>query len=409
MKFLLLASLMAVSAVCEGNVAQANLQLETQTLKNNEISYNGVKLFIGKGDESSKDSLFFQIDLSHSFTLIGDKDATTWGIPCKDEKVNSCSAKSADTTEDFYNFFAYKYSDASIYSRFDKESPFKGEGVEKFDVRLVRGGQKWFLNSFGALGLSPQSAFAKYIRGAYDKDFSLALRFKVQNPTAKNSRLDFNGFVIQNPLIEEKDVLFKTKLDKKAEFWTVTGDLSLPGTEYDLRGKSFCLTTLSNEIIQTIDADDFQRRIQEVACSGKYWTDCTKKEADLKKLSPLAITFGTVLFVFSPEEYTYFGDNGVLMARVGDIGIMRSDRQCPPNSEFGLGKLFFQKYFPLFTFMKDGAAQLTFLQKLDVKEEPQKPWVLIGIAIAIVLIALAIFLYLKPKTAPASEEYALAD
>ena len=409
MKFILLASLVAASAVCEGNVAKANLQLETQTMKNNDISYNGVKLFVGKGDETSKDSLFFQIDISHPHTLIGDKDATTWGIPCKDEKANSCSAKNAETTEDFYNFFSYKYSEASIFSRFDEEQPFKGEGVDKLAVRLVRGGQKWFLNTYGALGLSPHSAFAKYIRGAYEKDFSLALRFKVQNPSVTNSRLAFDGFVIQNPAVEEKDVLFKTQLDKKADFWTVTGALNLPGTEYDLKDKSFCLTTLSNEIIQTIDAEDFQRRIQEVACSGKYWTDCTKKVADLKKLSPLTVTFGTAAFVFSPEEYTYFDSKDVLMARVGDIGTMRSDRQCPPNTEFGLGKLFFQKYFPLFTFTKDGAAQLSFLSKLEVKDEPQKPWILIAIAVAVVFLAIVIFLCLKPKTAPAADQYALAD
>lgn len=407
MKGLLFLAAFFVSNSLGGNVADSNFQISTSTAVLHDIGFNGVKLVVGSGQEPNSDPLFFFMDISHDYTIVGDSKQVKWGVVCN-EQSNSCKVEDQTTQEDFYNAFQVKYQKASVFTRVNPNQKLNTEGITKLNIRLMTGGQKWFLDSFGVLGLTPQGDFANYLRGVYDKDTSIAIKYKLKTLANRNERLVFDGYAVQNPIVGQTDTLFTTTLPKDAKFWTVKGDLAFPESEYNYKDVEFCLTTISSEIIQVIDAMVFNRKIQTMACDGKYWNECTKKNADLKKLPLLSITLGTATFSFTPEEYTYFDNDGVLTTRIGDIQPMRSDQQCPLKSEFGLGKLFFQKYIPLFTFVKDGSAKLSFLNKLDVQDEKSKIWLYIALGGAIIAIVVILVILLRWK-APSDDEYAQAN
>lgn len=404
MKTLVTGLLLAAALQGATNTAQTNLQLDTQSEAPNQVGYNGVKLFVGAGDESVKDALYFSIDISHPFTIVGDKTPAKWGIDCKDPKTNSCQVDDPAIKEDFINFFYYKYLGASLFARFSQDQKLATDGLKKLPVRLMEGGQAWYLGGWGLVGLAPRGDFGNYLRATFDKDVSIAFKYKLTTPGNANNRLTFDAYALLNPVVGQSDLLYSATLEDGADFWTVRGDLLLPDTEYNYKNQVFCLTTSSAEIIQTIDADDFNRRIQELACSGKYWTDCTKSTADISKLKPLTITLGAASFSFTPQEYTYFSDKGILMSRIGDVGVMRSDRQCPPHAELGIGNLFFQKYFPILTFLKAGGAQVGFLSKLDVVEKKSNFWLILAIIGAIIAIAVILYIILQRKQ-KRDEEY----
>lgn len=407
MKGLLFAAAFLASFSLGGNVADSNYQISTSSTVLHDIGFNGVKLTVGSGQEKSSDSLFFFMDISHDFTMVGDSKQAGWGVVC-DEQSNSCKVEDPATQEDFYNAFLVKYQKASAFARVNPGQKLTTEGVSKLNIRLMTGGQKWFLDSYGVVGLTPQGDFANYLRGVYEKDTAIAIKYKLKTPANRNERLAFDGYAVQNPTYNETDILFSTSLPKEEKFWTLKGDLSFPDSDYIYKGIRFCLTTISSEIIQVMDALVFNRKIQETACGGKYWNECNKSTADLKKLPLLSITFEKTVFSFTPEEYTYFDNKGILTSRIGDIQPMRSDRQCPIESEFGLGKLFFQKFIPMFTFVKDGSAKLSFLNKLEVQEPKSSIWLYIALGGAIISIAVILVILLKWK-APSDDEYAQAD
>ena len=337
------------------------------------------------------------MDISKGWSLIGDSLRVSWGIECKDPKTNSCQVEDATLREDFYSFFQYKFVKASVHARLNPDQVLETEGIEKLPLRLIEGGQPWPFGGWGVLGLSPQGDFARYVRRLAEEDFSLGMKFQLTTPRADNERLAFESFVIQNPIVDPNTVLVSVELSESEEFWTLQGDLSLPDTEYQLQNRRFCLSSTASEIVQVIDALEFNRSVQRLACGGKVWTDCTRANADLSKLQPLTLIFSGAQFTFSPQEYVFFGRHEELKTRIGDIWSMRSDQQCPPGTELGLGKLFFQKYFPLFTFTTDGKSKLSLLDKLEIKDTTTDLPRMLMIVGGVVLFAVIIFAIVRSK------------
>ena len=387
------------SAACD-NVLSQDLQIDsTYVVLDDNFSYNLLKLFIGKGDEPRHDANYMEIDINHCFSIIGDLDNPNvkWGISCKDPAQNSCQVDDTNTKDDFYNFFLYKYKPASVHVRLNSPEKLVVDNLKKLPIRLHQGGQKWYLDTAGTLGLSPQSEFGNYLRAAYKTDVPLAIKYKATNPKVSSELLQFNSYVVLNPTLNATQIITSFTYAATENFWSLKGALKLANTEYNYNNINFILTSNANEIIQTIDAMDFCHRIQEVACNGLILANCNKTNADLTKLSNLEFTFNEKVFSFTPAEYTFYNDRDVLDCRVGDVGSLRSDYQVPPKTEFALGKMFFEKYIPLFTFNADGTAKLTFLNTLEVKEKNSSIWLILGIVGAVIAIAVILYIMMHKK------------
>ena len=90
-----------------------------------------------------------------------------------------------------------------------------------------------------------------------------------------------------------------------------------------------------------------------IVCDGKKGLDCTDKNSDFSKAKDLEISFGEFKVTFKPQEYLYSDKDrkGAISCRFGDPEGLRGGRICDADkTEFAVGKLFFEKLFPVLTF-----------------------------------------------------------
>lgn len=82
----------------------------------------------------------------------------------------------------------------------------------------------------------------------------------------------------------------------------------------------------------------------------------------------------------------------MIECRIGDPELLRSMELCDPNTEFGLGKMFYSKFYPVLSFNKNGTSSIKILKDFDfpVKKESSSIlkywWILLIILIIIILV-----------------------
>lgn len=91
--------------------------------------------------------------------------------------------------------------------------------------------------------------------------------------------------------------------------------------------------------------------------------------------------------------------------RIGDPEGLRGGRYCNhQTTEFGLGKLFFQKAYPLLTFKQDETVNVSFINHYDFPSKHGinllKYW---WILLIVLVVLIVIFLVVKKKSS--DEEY----
>ena len=155
-----------------------------------------------------------------------------------------------------------------------------------------------------------------------------------------------------------------------------------------------CLTNQDDNLIVTSNAFIQCDEIKKIICDGKVGLDCTKDNADYSKASNLRVQLGDLVVEVKPEDYLYVDtDNkNMIECRIGDPELLRSMELCDVNTEFAVGKMFFQKFNPVLTFNKNGTSSIRILKEYEFpKSESSNSilkywWILLIILIIIILV-----------------------
>lgn len=156
---------------------------------------------------------------------------------------------------------------ASTYVRFEEKekleinSPSNGT-IPKLPIDLVTAQQdnKWQLDNWGILGLSPKGSFLTYLKKAYvdSESISLALKHTLTEVEAENDLMRFQVQAYLNPLKEkhykDEDVFGTYPIDSADDFWYLKGGIALGDTQFKYDDQKICLSTLGNELFGVIDS-----------------------------------------------------------------------------------------------------------------------------------------------------------
>jgi len=193
----------------------------------------------------------------------------------------------------------------------------------------------------------------------------------------------------------------------------LNGDVSIEGTSLDIKNEEICITNFDDNIFVSWDSTLECDEVAAAVCDGKKGIECTSKNADLTKAKNLKIKIGKIELEFTPQEYLFFNKNhsDALSCRIGDPETLRGGRICNnETTKWGVGKLFFQKAFPLFEFKNDGSSTLKFLKSYNFPDKHETNWFfrwgyILLIILLIIVIVVFVVLILKKKKNRDSEDY----
>lgn len=407
-----LATLLLLTGTLSLNTAAPNYELTTETLSKNKNQYYGIQGLLGTGNEKSSDKTTLEVSLGFPGLILGDKNKAKWGIDCSNKDNNSCEV--TDPTEDTFYYYSKKltYQKAALYLRLDTNNKLNitEPAVDKVQSRLITGGNSWILNDWGVLGLAPQGAFAKYFSAAYTTSASLLLLFNAKDKTAENEKLAFDFRAFINVNYNDTSVVKVIDVPAKTNYWAGVASLDFISPAFSFKNAAICFNTLDDQIIQVIDVLDRCDAVKKLICAGKIGPDCTKDIADFKKAPKLTLQFGETNFEFLPEEYLFYKSDKVVDCRFGDAESLRVNELCDPTTEFGVGRLFMQKFIPVFKYNFGQNAQLVLLNQFTPPYNPLIPpgywlWIILGIVLALVVIGAVVAFVMKKKRADDDEHY----
>lgn len=393
---------MIISSFATTEDDQKNLLKENTSVKTESVmTPYGVHIagyfYTGDGDNNSGQKVPLEPIFGRKQSTLGDSNSTNWGIECNE--VNSCSFDSEDTITDFYKSMMFTYKKASLNLRLQNENT-NVEGLNKLNIQLVNGGNHWPLNNFGILGLSPRGDAGNYFRNLYSDDTSLLVHYEVQDNTATDSNINFDTHFIVNPILEKDNVLVTFDFSEKDQFWSANGSMVIDGTSINFQNENICFSNSDNNLIITNDSFNQCEELQKLACNGEIGAKCNKDNADLSKIPSLTVKLEEFEVQFSSEEFMFFDSDNNLSCRIGDPGDLRILDLCDRNTEFALGKMFYQKYYPVLTFKKDLTSSFSFLKTYDFPKEDSESnfWLIFWWILAIIIIlAIIVFIVVVRK------------
>ena len=430
-----------------------NIELKTSFNTYFEKNFNSFEIFIGSNNDS-RISQMFHYDFGLSDIILGDKNKVKWGIECSepdttkntnqfknnenilrdnkelfekknpevieknilkkneallkvDSKMNTCQKLSFKEEISFYNFSMYTYIKSDLYFRFKINERIEEKEGKKTNLNLItKENNKWALKNVGVIGFSPQSNFSNYLRNNYKEDISFLFyyNYKKNNSTPTNL-LQFRSRLILNPRIVPKNILFKINLDKKINSWDFEADFELEKTDWVHKKKKLCITNALSEIIISVDNLNMCDSVKTIACDNKIGNACKRKDINLTKLPNLIFKIKDKKIVIPGIDYIYFSDDNVLQCRFGDMASLRPMQVCDRNAEFAIGKMFFDKFYPVFKFKKDGNSELAFLDEYIFDENSNGFYWIIAAFICFLIIAVIIFILIKKKRVSDMEFY----
>jgi hypothetical protein len=290
-------------------------------------------------------------------------------------------------------------------SQYEKLTTQTGEtSVPKMKVDLVQKQQddNWQLDQWGVLGISPKGSFLNYLRSLYSdsETITLAVKHTLSEADSDNDLLRFISQVYMNPdkakHYEDKNVMGPFNMPEEDDYWTIKGSIKLGDTEFGYSNQKICLSTLGNELFGVIDSLVWCDEIKKIVCDGDT-KHCTKTKADMEKAPKITFKLEDHVVEFTQEDYVYFKDDD-LQCRFGDICDQRSEGVCGKETQVVLGKLFFEKYTPMFvTDVKTGAASVKFVKDFKAPKERVVVWLIIGIVAALVAVLALVYIIVKKR------------
>lgn len=390
------------------NKLEKNLELTVSSVSVDKRNFPAFESYIGEGKESSTTALYFEYNFGKQTTIVGDKDATGWGIQCidtEDKYNNSCQVPTESEKEDFYYSSLFKYKPTNLLLRFTAGDKLDVDKKSALPVQLVTGGKNWPLKSLGVLGLAPQGDFAKYIRQMFSDNTTLLFGYEASNPTAENDDLKFKNHVVLNPEYKDTDVAIKFTLDSSSNNWNFVGDVALSDTEFKFNQTDVCFSSISNELIIVADNIVMCDAVKEKVCDGKFGPECKKDNANISNAPNLTITFQQNTLTFKGEDYIYFDKNNVVACRFGDLSSLRPEQVCAEDTEVAVGRLFFTHHIPALTFNTDNSSVLTLVNSYKFVEPSNIIWIIVGVACAVIAIGVILFILLKRRSESNQEYY----
>lgn len=297
---------------------------------------------------------------------------------------------------------------SEMYVRMDQYEKIKtttdNGKVPKLKVDLVQAQQdnSWQLDTWGVLGVSPNGTFLNYLRTLYaeSESISLAVKHTLSEADSDNDLLRYIVQVYLNPdqvkHYKDSNVLGEFQIPPGDNYWTVKGSISLGDTQFKYSDKKICLSSLGNELFGVIDSLVWCDQVKKMVCEGDT-KHCTKTKANMDKAPTITIKLGDKDVSFGHDDYVYFKDDD-LQCRFGDICDQRADEVCGKETEVVLGKMFFEKYTPMFNLnVKDGTNSVTFIKDFKAPKERVVVWLIIGIVAAIVAVLALVYIIVKKR------------
>lgn len=394
------------------NNLDPNFEMTTDFYGRDQKYYYGVKLIMGSGTETSNDRISMEINLGYPHVLLGEKHKAKWGVDCQHPEANSCEVTDESEEVLFYNSLQLRCQKAKMYLRIDYRNQLNVTEplVQKADAQLVVSGNYWPLRNWGVLGLAPQGAFSKFFSSAYSQQASLLLYYKARDKGAESEDMVFSTRIFANPQYNITSVMETYNIPETQPFWIIEGSSEFISKAYSFKKTNICLNSVNDDIIQVVDATDRCDAVKNLICDGKIGPYCTRDNADLHKAPKLSIKLGNTFFEFYPEEYVYFKKDKVADCRFGDINRLRASDTCPHNTELALGRLFFEKFIPVFKYNYSRPAQVVFLNQYYPPYNPyfpEKSWiaVILGIIVALVVIGVIVTFVMQEKRRQDEEYY----
>lgn len=278
------------------------------------------------------------------------------------------------------------------------------EVVPKMKVDLVKEQQdnNWQLDQWGVLGISPKGSFLNYLRSLYSdsETISLAVKHTLSEADSDNDLLRFITQVYMNPdkakHYEDKNVMGPFENPAEDDYWTIQGSIKLGETQFGYTDQKICLSTLGNELFGVIDSLVWCDQVKIMVCDGDT-KHCTKTKANMENAPKITINLQDKVVEFTHEDYVFFKDDD-LQCRFGDICDQRSEGLCGKETQVVLGKLFFEKYTPMFeTNVKTGAASIKFIKDFKAPKERVVVWLIIGIVAALIAVLALVYIIVKKR------------
>ena len=288
-----------------------------------------------------------------------------------------------------------------------------GENVSKLDVRLVSQTQdnSWPLQTWGVLGVSPRGSFFRYLMELYDESptVSLALKHSVKDRKASSDDLEFTLNAYLNPASEKhyksEDVVGTFLMDPDTDSWYLEGSVRLPDSEFKYDNKKLCLDSFTNDWFGVVEGNIWCMRVRKLVCKDKDVKNCQEKDANMQHAPKIELIIGGNDLSILPEDYIYFDKEG-LQCRIGDPCSAIDQETCPQETEVVLGKLFMEKYTPIFNANRTNDERtITLVTYFKAPKDRKAIWIILGIIVVIVAVIGVIYVITKRKQASDESHY----
>ena len=261
---------------------------------------------------------------------------------------------------------------------------------------------RWQFDKWGIIGISPKGSFLTYLRKLYFESDSISLALEhtlgTDNSFNHQSRYLVNAFL--NPNQEDhykiSDILGTFIIPEDDDFWSIKGSVNLGDTSFSYEDEKICLSTIGDELFGVIDSLVWCNEVKKIVCDGdvKY---CNKSKAKLEKSPIIKFKFENVEVSFTHKDYIFF-ENNELKCNIGDICSQRREGVCEKNTQVILGKLFYEKYTPVFNVdIKSGISSVSFIKNFKIKKIKIAGWIIFGSFIAIISLLILIFVIIKKR------------
>lgn len=304
---------------------------------------------------------------------------------------------------DKYADMQYTFKEASLFMRFFQSEELErvdknNKNILKLPIRLVEKSD----GKMGVLGFSPRGHFWNYLMDLYDESstVSIALKFNSFISNSKTHEIGFNLFAFIDPLEErhygETDTIGIYYISPEKKEWNIKGTIDLGKTQLSYKNTKILFDSEVNGWFRMERGDAWCEKVRQLICK-KSASSCA---SNIKHAPPIYIYFSSRPLIIYPYEYLYASKEG-LKCLIENIE-NEEERRYPKEYKVAFGKLFMEKYVPIFSanrFSNDRTITLVRQFKAPVKRK------VLHLVFAVIVLAVGIFGVLYSICSKKGEKY----
>lgn len=365
-----------------------------------------IYLNLGENIYAPHSKVYFMTDFGIHEILIGSKELAGWGISCNQKEV--CRIINQRETPVFYlskEFSAKKAKARLIVSDLPTMMNVNNHVNFGVEVDLICRGNKWNYENWGVVGLAPYGTFVNYIRSLYSPDFSIMVHYIADK--THPSQIEFNSRTFLNPHFKKDQVVVEVALKEGDQFWTMEADLDMSIPVSNFKNKLTCISNSNDSLFLFESPINECNEIKKLICKGKIDKECKKENADFSLSPVIHLLVKSSRFDFTHIDYLYLDETNIVQCRFDSIYYLRTKHVCHPEVEFGLGKLFYDKFPIILNFIANKRPSMIFLNKfrLPDKKTPVNIYYWTGVALVIIGIVFFISIILIKKKESDAKDY----